>query len=283
VYTAHGFYFHEEMPAFQYKAFYNVEKWAARFLTDWLLLQSKEDYELSLKDNFLRNKERVIHLSNGVDVYKKFSLSLIDQTTTQTILNENHIHHNDVVFSFIGRLVEEKGIFELLEAFHTLEQEHDNVKLILIGDFLESERDKNSHLKLKELMKSKQVIHLGFRKDIPELLSISDVFVLPSYREGLPRSIIEAMAMSKPIIATDIRGCREEVFQDRNGILVEKGSSESLFRAMKTLVLDEEKRTEFGKESRRIAEDQFNEQLVIDKQIKLFDLLTKDGNNEKII
>src|SRR5699024_8714779 len=105
-------------------------------------------------------------------------------------------------FSFVGRLVKEKGIFELIEAFKEVSKKHSNAKLILIGGLLESERDHTSYEKLIQELKHPRIIHLGFRTDIPELMKITDTFILPSYREGLPRSIIEAMAMETAIIAT---------------------------------------------------------------------------------
>jgi glycosyltransferase involved in cell wall biosynthesis len=275
IYTAHGFYFHDEMPNMQYKLFYNIEKYAARFFTDWLLLQSKEDYEISINNKFLKN-DRIMHLSNGVDLINKFNPSKVNLNFINELKCNLKIKENDVVFSFIGRLVKEKGVFELIEAFSMLERNYQNVKLILIGDFLDSERDQDSYLKIKDLMKSPNILHLGYRKEIPELISLSDVFVLPSYREGLPRSIIEAMGMEKPIIATNIRGCREEVIDGKNGYLVEKESVLSLYKAMKRLFQDEKKRIDFGKASRKIAEQDFNEDIVLKKQIELFHHLAKD-------
>ncbi|MGX1982297.1 glycosyltransferase involved in cell wall biosynthesis [Thermolongibacillus altinsuensis] len=277
IYTAHGFYFHEDMPSFQYKLFYNIEKYAARFLTDWLLLQSREDYELSLKDKFLE-EDKIIHLSNGVDIYNKFNPCLISEDVRISMKRELQISNDDIVFTFIGRLVREKGIFELLEAFIELSKKYNNVKLLLIGDLLGSERDQESYYKIKELLSYPGIIYVGFRKDIPELLSISDVFVLPSYREGLPRSIIEAMAMEKPIIATNIRGCREEVFHEENGYLVKKASIKSLYEAMENLVKDKDKRLAFGERSRLIAEQLFDEEKVINKQIELFNSLVSKGD-----
>lgn len=273
IYTAHGFYFHEEMSPKQYKFYYLIEKYAARFLTDWLLLQSKEDYELSVEEKFLP-ENKIIHLSNGVDVRTRFNLELYNSDFLDKKRNKLGLSENDFVFSFIGRLVKEKGIFELLEAFFRIYLENHNVKLLLIGGILESERDQQSYQKLEKLLNNENILQLGFRDDIPELLGISDVFVLPSYREGLPRSIIEAMAMEKPIIASNIRGCREEVFEDVNGILVEKESTESLYDAMNRLYNDKSLVQKMGKESRKIATELFNEEKVLEKQIKLFERLS---------
>lgn len=147
---------------------------------------------------------------------------------------------------------------------------------MLIGGLLDSERDQESYSELQSLLSSPGVIQLGFRNDTPELLSISNVFVLPSHREGLPRSIIEAMGMKLPIIASNIRGCREEVFPKRNGFLFEKENTEELYEAMKNLALDKNMRHSFSLESRKIAEELFDEQKVLAKQLELFDNLTKE-------
>ena len=274
IYTAHGFYFHEEMPKNTYRLFYIIEKYAARFMTDWLLLQSKEDYDLSVQSKF-KNTNRIIHLSNGVDIWNKFNLSLIDQQNQDELKKELKVMNDDIVFSFIGRLVEEKGIFELVRAFKAVNKKYPNTKLLLIGGLLESERDQDSYNKLMEELNHPSIILAGFQKNIPLYLSISNIFVLPSYREGLPRSIIEAMAMSKPIIATNIRGCREEVFEGENGFLVEKANVESLEEAMEKFLLNPEICNMFGINSRRICEELFDEQKVLQKQIKLFNKLTR--------
>src|SRR5699024_96453 len=196
VYTAHGFYFHEEMSDFQYKLFYNIEKYAAKYLTDWLLLQSKEDYDLSVKDNF-KAQDKIIHLSNGVDIWEKFNPDRISLEESLSLREELSIQEEDFTFLFVGRLVKEKGIFELIEAFKQVNEKHPSTKLILVGGLLDSERDLQSYQILTEELKHPNIKYLGFRKDIPELMNLADTFILPSYREGLPRSIIEAMAMSK--------------------------------------------------------------------------------------
>lgn len=274
IYTAHGFYFHEDMSKKQYNFFVNIERIAARFFTDWLLLQSKEDYEFALKQNF-KKSERTLHLSNGVDIWNKFNPVLIKEKTCSDFRREENIFKDDFVFSFIGRLVKEKGIFELITAFKNVTNNFPNAKLLIIGGFLESERDQESYRKLMIDLEHFNIRYLGFRKDIPMLMATSDAYILPSYREGLPRSIIEAMAMNNPIIATNIRGCREEVFEGVNGFLVKKGSSEELAEAMEKLLENRVLVKEMGERSREIAEELFDENKVINKQIELFDSLVK--------
>jgi Glycosyltransferase len=280
VYTAHGFYFHEGMGKLAYLFYYNLEKYFARYFTDWLLLQSKEDYELCLAKKF-KTPDKILHISNGVDIIYKFNPSLIDPGRKQRLKAELGLGLQDVVITFIGRFVREKGIFELLEAFHRLLSKFNHVKLLLIGDTLSSERDQEAYQQINKLTSNPSIVITGFRKDIPELLSISDIFVLPSYREGLPRSIIEAMAMGLPVIATNIRGCREEVIDGHNGFLVEKCNADQLYEKMHQLVQDQDLRMTMGKNGRRMVEREFNEDIVIEKQLALFDRLTGNEKNEE--
>ncbi|WP_424236925.1 glycosyltransferase family 4 protein [Bhargavaea ginsengi] len=273
IYTAHGFYFHDEMVPSKYKTFYYIEKFAGRFFTDYLLVQSKEDYDTAVKGIFLKNTGQIIHLSNGVNIWDKFYPKLIDEDDITETRKQIGLDNDAFVFLFIGRLVREKGILELIKAFNELQKHKSNAVLLLVGDVNPSERDQELIEKLPTLLSSSNVFHLGFRTDIPKLLSIANVFVLPSHREGLPRSIIEAMAMEKAIIASNIRGCREEVFPNQNGILFEKENTQELRNAMEELIENPLKTKQFGLKSREIAEKRFDEKKVLDKQINLFNKL----------
>ncbi|WP_079477797.1 glycosyltransferase family 4 protein [Halobacillus salinus] len=266
VYTAHGFYFHDDMGRVPYYFWFTIEKWLARHTTDYILLQSKEDYELCLRERFLP-EEKTFHLSNGVDIEGTFRPS---KKVRDTMRDSLHLQEEERVICFIGRLVKEKGILELLEAFKQVKQVRKNVKLLVIGSLSQSERDQDTYRMLQNHLRDPDVLALGYRNDIHQLLEAADIFVLPSYREGLPRSIIEAMAMEKAVVATDIRGCREEVIDGKTGYLVPKGDSNVLRDRLLRLVDDAALRSSFGKEGRRFAEQYFNERKVLDLQVELF-------------
>ena len=117
-------------------------------------------------------------------------------------------------------------------------------------------------------MKNKLIL-LGHRDDIPKLLSVMDVFCLPSWREGLSRSIIEAMMMGKPVITTNIRGCREQIIDHENGLIVPIKSSMSLSKAMQFLVNNPNISKRYGKLARSDAINNYDEQKVIYNQIKI--------------
>lgn len=274
IYTAHGYYFHDGMSKKAYTFYYQIEKQFAKFATDYLLLQSKEDYELSVQKRF-KKKSKIIHLGNGIDIHEKFNPKVIKQADVIKLKKELDIKDSDFIFCFIGRFVREKGIYELLEAFNKLNETNLNIKLLMIGGLLESERDQKTSRAIKEWKKNKNIIFTGIRSDIPDLLSVSNVFVLPSYREGLPRSIIEAMAMEKAVIATNIRGCREEVINNKTGFLVEKQDADGLYQKMFALLKSKEMCIAFGAEARKIVENEYDEQKVLDKQLALFESILK--------
>ena len=140
----------------QYQIFYNLEKFFAKYLTDWILLQSKEDYELCIEKNF-KTKERIVHISNGVDISTNFNPELIDSNVKEQLKKELGIDQDDIVICFIGRLVREKGIFELLECFNHLKKGQRNVKLLIIGETLTSERDQNTKHLLKEMFNNPDI------------------------------------------------------------------------------------------------------------------------------
>ena len=114
--------------------------------------------------------------------------------------------------------LEEKGIFDLLNAVDKLDDY--NLKFIIMGSLPKSERDQHSYSKIQQYVDRKNIIFTGQVDNAEEYLYLSDIFCLPSYREGMPRSIIEAMAMKNAIIATDIRGSREEVVNGETGFII---------------------------------------------------------------
>jgi len=171
-------------------------------------------------------------------------------------------------------LVGEKGIIDLFRAFSALAEEMEGVKLLYVGDVLESDRDKRS----KELLRREveaagltdRVVFLGFRDDVPKILRAMDIFVLPSYREGLPVSVMEAMAAGLPVIASDIRGCREEVIDGVTGILVPPGDVIALREAMERLLKDTGMAEEMGRKGRERVEEEYDLAAAVERQLAVY-------------
>jgi glycosyltransferase involved in cell wall biosynthesis len=266
IYTAHGFYFHDNMAASKYRFYHSIEKVSAWF-TDLILTQSQEDLETAKKTGICP-AQKLRYLGNGVDIDRFNRLKLIPENQAK-LKKELHIPDQACpIIGMTGRITAEKGYLELINALDIIRFQYPNVHLLVIGGQLSSERDA-FQVQLSQVISEKNlekhVTFTGFRSDIPELLGLVDVFTLPSYREGLPRSILEAMAMGIPVIATDIRGCREAVAHEKTGLIVPPKDSEKLAEALSTLLSNSALRKAYGRVGRQRAESEFDERLVFDR------------------
>lgn len=269
IYSAHGFYFHEGMPSKKYKLFFNIEKYIGRYFTDYIFTQSEEDFEVAKVNNFLKNKNNYVHISNGIDIDNKFNVDKLPKSINTSLRDKYGIQKNDVVVSFIGRLVKEKGILDLLESINYLNAQ--SVKFLIIGSLPQGERDTETLKLLEEYKNNKNIIFTGQVTNVNELLYMSDIFCLPSYREGMPRSIIEAMAMKNAVIATNIRGSREEVIHGKTGYLCNTNSSKEIASCIDDLVENKEKMNEFKENGLERARRLYDENKVIEKQLNVFE------------
>ena len=274
IYTAHGFYFHDEMPKLKMWIFIFLEKIAGK-ITSFLFTQSSEDCETAIKTGIMK-AEKVLAIGNGVDVERFNPEKYGEQVELRRSLG---IPDDGFVVGIISRLVEEKGIVEFLEAAEYLNLDNSNLYFLLIGDRLASDHAE-SVTDIIESTKKKlrtNLILTGLRTDIPELLSIMNVYCLPSWREGMPRTIIEAMMMQKPVIATDIRGSREEVEQNVTGLLVPVKNSRKLAAAVSRIYSNPDWAAQLGHAGRKKALKHYDESKVISKQIeKISQLFTEE-------
>lgn len=267
-YTAHGFYFHENMNFLSYNFILNIEKFFGKFFTDYIFTQSREDMQTAIEKNIIDNNS-IETIGNGVDP------SIFDpKSKNRNKLKEDlGFEINDIVICFVGRLVEEKGIFELVEAFEKISHKYNRAKLLIVGDSL-TDRDTETKGKLYNLIDEKKlqdsIYFYGYSTDVENQLAASDIFVLPSYREGMPRSIIEAMMMSLPVIATNIRGCREEVKDKETGFLVEVQDENMLQDKLEILLNDEDLRKQLGSNGRKRALELYDEEKVLNRQLIRF-------------
>ena len=219
-----------------------------------------EDIETFVKEG-IAPREKLRFLGNGIDV-RRFDPARIPAETTSRLRAEFGIAPGDKVIGFIGRLVVEKGILELVAATAQIAREVPGVKLLVIGPSGGEKSDAMSKDDPRFDPVRDVAIFTGLRDDIPEMLSLMDVFVLPSHREGFPRSPMEAAAMKKPAIVTDITGCRETVRDGENGYLFPKGDAAALAAKIQDLLLSPERARAFGEAGRRLAEERFDERKV---------------------
>ncbi|MCL6682364.1 glycosyltransferase family 4 protein [Sphingomonas alba] len=172
-------------------------------------------------------------------------------------------------FLFIGRLLRDKGLVEYAEAARLLRPSWPNVEFAVLG-FAGS--DNPSAVPMSEVRRwegENLVSYLGETDDVRPLITDSDCIVLPSYREGLPRSLLEAAAMARPMIATDVPGCRDVVVNGENGFLCEPRSASSLASAMEAMLrLGPDERQAWGLKARTMVESKFDQQLVVDAYLQ---------------
>jgi glycosyltransferase involved in cell wall biosynthesis len=162
------------------------------------------------------------------------------------------------VFILIARLLRDKGIYEFVEASRQLRKRHPGIRSHLLGQ-LEPHESGVKPAELREWAEEGVVNYLGEVRDVRPYLTESSVFVLPSYyREGIPRSILEAMAMGRPIITTDLPGCRDTVLEGENGFVVPPRDSRALARAMEHFVVEPELACQMGERSRQLASQRFD-------------------------
>jgi len=173
-------------------------------------------------------------------------------------------------FLFVGRLLDEKGINDFIEAARIMKRSRSNIEFVVLGA-VDSNPGSISTEQMNECVKFNLLIWPG-HVHVKPWICRSSVFVLPSYREGLPRSTQEAMAMGRPVITTDVPGCRQTVVDGRNGYLVPVRDPEALANAMIRFVDYPELIAQMGKESRRLAEERFDVHEVNARLIQILGL-----------
>ncbi len=186
-----------------------------------------------------------------------------------------HFIQNDVVFCFVGRIVKDKGINELLIAFDKLSKENKSVKLLLVGHE-ETELDPIDKESKEILIKNKQIISVGWQEDIRPFLAISEVFVFPSYREGFPNVVMQAGAMELPSIVTNINGSNEIIKDGVNGLIIPVKDKEALFDKMKLLANDKKLRKKLAKPARKMIVDRYEQEFVWKELLKEYNRLLEE-------
>lgn len=165
---------------------------------------------------------------NGINS-SYFDATIFSEIELKTLKSELGIEDNDFVFIFIGRLVKDKGVDELISAFSILAA--DNCKLILVGSF-ENDLDPLFPETLQKIKNNNNIIPVGYQDDVRPYLAISNSLVFPSHREGFPNVVIQAGAMGLPSIVTDINGCNEIIIEGENGMIIPPKNTNELLKAM---------------------------------------------------
>lgn len=228
---------------------------------------SKGLYDFILQNNFTQsNKLKIIAngSSNGIDT-TFFSPDQVTETERVTLREKLNIQPDDFVFVFVGRIVSDKGINELIKAFSELQAAENNepagIKLLLVGG-LENDLDPLNSETLAEINQNKDIISVGFQQDVRSFFAIADALVFPSYREGFPNVVMQAGAMGLPSIVSDINGCNEIIIEGENGLIIPSKNVEKLKEKMLTLAKDKNLYTKLKGNSRRMIENRYEQSVV---------------------
>jgi len=228
---------------------------------------SKGLYDFILQNNFTQsNKLKIIAngSSNGINT-TFFSLAQVSEIERVTLREKLNIQPDDFVFVFVGRIVSDKGINELIKAFSELKTAENNeltsIKLLLVGG-LESDLDPLNPETLAEINQNKDIISAGFQQDVRPFFAISDALAFPSYREGFPNVVMQAGAMGLPSIVSDINGCNEIIVEGENGLIIPPKNVEKLKEKMLTLAGDKNLYIKLKENSRRMIENRYEQSVV---------------------
>jgi glycosyltransferase involved in cell wall biosynthesis/ribosomal protein S18 acetylase RimI-like enzyme len=271
--TVHGLYAMPDDRLAKRVAVLGLERLAAR-CSDLELYQSQEDLVWARRIGLVR-PGRSEHLGNGIDVVR-FDPEAVPLEDTAELRRSLGIDDGTLVVGTVGRLVAEKGFRELVAAAQAIRSERDDVRFLAVGQPDPEKADAIGREELDRAASSVQVI--GWRDDVRELLAAMDVFVLPSWREGLPRSAIEAASMGKPLVLTDIRGCREVVRDGVEGLLVPPRDPDALAAAIRKLLDDPGRRTKLGALARARAVERFDERRATELMMNSYRRLLGRGD-----
>jgi glycosyltransferase involved in cell wall biosynthesis len=249
-----------------------AEKWSSERADEIFVLTDDDQVYLSQKAP-RANVSTLRSFGMGCDL-ERFDPKQISDSAREKLRNELAISKDDFVFIFIGRQTYFKGFDKAVLAFLDLEKKHENIKLLLIG-----EKDRIHPSSKKQdfeaaLEKSENIIRVGWKENVQDYLSISDLNVFPSEREGLPVNLMESLSMGVPVITINSRGCKEVVRDEVDGIVLMQNNVENLAAAMERLLTDRKKLKVFS-ENALAGRDRFSREHFISDQLEIFERLTK--------
>jgi glycosyltransferase involved in cell wall biosynthesis len=264
--TVHGLYASPEDRASRKAVVYTLER-AASLCSGAELVQNPEDLDVLARLGVPNRK--LVLLGNGVDL-QRFQPEA-DEHRRRQARADLGVDRDVVVVGTVARLVWQKGFRDLFLAAERIRETHPNVVFVVVGGSDPGKADGISNEELAAASRRGRIVFAGGRDHMESIYPAFDLFVLPSRREGFPRSAMEAAASGLPVIATDIRGCRQVVSHGQSGLLVPLHDHVRLAGAIQELVLDPALRRRMGTAGRRKAEAEFDDRAVISKTIETYE------------
>lgn len=214
------------------------------------VFENQDDLKLFIEEGLVDEDRAVSIKGCGVD-------------SSYYLPQPNGILHEATTFTFIGRLLKDKGVREFAEAAKVIKARYPKTHFVMLGDFDQENPSTIERDQLLDWLNNDVVEYRGFVRDVRPYVSKSDCIILPSYREGLPRIILEGMAMAKPIITCDTAGCRETVDSGINGFLVQPRNVAALVSGIEQFMdLSAEDQKEMGRKGRAMVEELFDSKII---------------------
>ncbi|MEJ7596869.1 MAG: glycosyltransferase family 4 protein [Kofleriaceae bacterium] len=255
VHTVHGMAYSRDTPPVK-RLLHAVLERIASIGCDLVFTQSQEDRDMLLASRAVR-EDRLVVIGNGIRLARFDASAPAARTQRAAVRAELGLADDDVLFLSAGRLIREKGFPELFEATVRAHREDPRIRLAIAGPTDEQRADALAPEVLEQARRD-GILLLGRRDDMTALYAASDVVTLPSWHEGMPRVLMEGAAMGKPLLTTDVCGCREVVVPPRNGLIVPVRDAAALATAMRSLAANEPLRAELGRANAIEARERFD-------------------------
>ena len=239
-----------------------ILKWILARRNSFVLVQNLDDKGMLMEELGAQESRVFVIPGSGIDVAKYFPKQDVEARKAPTIM-------------LIGRMLAEKGCREFAAAAKVLRVAFPNSRFVLVGG---TDNDNPGAISESEIVSWVEAGYLewwGRRDDIVNVLHQADVVCLPSYREGLPKSLLEAASCGIPLVATDVPGCREVCIGQHTGLLVEPKDESTLIDALSELIREPELRRKYGRNARRLVESKFSLEVISAKTISFYDEIQK--------
>jgi glycosyltransferase involved in cell wall biosynthesis len=282
IYTVHGFYFHDGTPWWKRRSLVALERLLGRITTGFMFV-SDEDRRTALREGIARGPAAATTIYNGVSLEDYQVRGSAPQEAAE-MRKSLGIPVSATVVGIVGRVVREKGYLEFAEMAGLVSAGRSDVYFLVVGDALPSDRD-GIAAKFRRRVAAAGVKErfrfTGFTDRVTEYLQAMDIFVLPSYREGFPRSVLEAMSCGLPVVATNIRGCREAVVDGETGLLAPPRNGRALAEAVSRLLGNPELAGSMGRAGRERAVRLYDQRLVQARFVSVIDGALKQNNLQR--
>lgn len=237
-----------------------------------VIFQNKDDFNLFVNHKWIHPEQGRIILGTGVDTHI-FSPHSLKNNLENSL--EKNLENNKVKILFPARFLKDKGLIELITACQNLYKKKLNFLLVLCGELDQGNPSSLTSSEIKNIEALPFVLNYGYCENMCAMYQHADIVCLPSYREGIPLSLIEASSCGLPIVTTDTPGCREVVIHKLNGFCVPIKNSDALEVALSQLILDSKLRSAMGEKSRERALNHFSKETIVQKNISVY---TEDSN-----